>query len=218
MKNRKRWIIHRLAEITRLCDNTSIGWNYLCIFDVKYKFRTILLQIIWALVSTATLNPFELEWFTLKRHPRRSDEEWLNIIKECRTSGLPDKTWCLDHGIQPSKFYYHIRRLKAKACEITERDKDPHLSAQRQEIVQLSFWGVSGKLHSESNIGTNGSCCSNKFSRHIAWNIQPCRTEPLPQWSYSAWQKWSKQITWMFTSICTCCSCICRTTKMSPQA
>ena len=33
---------------------------------MKYKFRTILLQIIWALVSTATLNPFELgfilEW------------------------------------------------------------------------------------------------------------------------------------------------------------
>ena len=75
----------------------------------------------------------------MKRHPRRSDEEWLNIIKECRTSGLPDKTWCLDHGIQPSKFYYHIRRLKAKACEITERDKDPHLSSQRQEVVQLSF-------------------------------------------------------------------------------
>lgn len=66
-------------------------------------------------------------------------KRWLNIIKECRTSGLPDKTWCLDHGIQPSKFYYHIRRLKAKACEITERDKDPHLPAQGQEVVQLSF-------------------------------------------------------------------------------
>ncbi len=81
----------------------------------------------------------------MKRHPRRSDEEWLNIIKECRTSGLPDKTWCLDHGIQPSKFYYHIRRLKAKACEITERDKNPHLSAQRQEVVQLSFEEPHGK-------------------------------------------------------------------------
>ena len=82
--------------------------------------------------------------FTLKRHPRRSDEEWLSIIKECRTSGLPDKTWCLDHGIQPSKFYYHIRRLKAKACEITQRDKDPHLSAQRQEVVQLFFGEPQG--------------------------------------------------------------------------
>ena len=26
----------------------------------QYKFRTILLQLIWALVLTATLNPFEL--------------------------------------------------------------------------------------------------------------------------------------------------------------
>ena len=73
----------------------------------------------------------------MKRHPRRSDEEWLNIIKECRTSGLPDKTWCLDHGIQPSKFYYHIRRLKAKACEITERDKDPHLPAQGRKLYSF---------------------------------------------------------------------------------
>lgn len=80
----------------------------------------------------------------MKRHPRRSDEEWLNIIKYCRASGLPGKTWCLDHGIQASKFYYHIRRLKAKACEITQRDKDPHLSAQRQEVVQLSFGEPQG--------------------------------------------------------------------------
>ena len=64
----------------------------------------------------------------MKRHPRRSDEEWLNIIHECRTSGLSDKIWCEEHHIQPSKFYYHIRRLRAKACEITE-----------QEVVPVSF-------------------------------------------------------------------------------
>ncbi|WP_416386550.1 IS66 family insertion sequence element accessory protein TnpA [Blautia faecis] len=44
----------------------------------------------------------------MKRHPRRSDEEWLNIIHECRTSGLSDKIWCEEHHIQPSKFYYHM--------------------------------------------------------------------------------------------------------------
>ena len=55
---RKRWIIHRLAEIVRLCDNAGIGWNYLCIFDAKYKFRTILLPLIWVLVLTPTLNSF----------------------------------------------------------------------------------------------------------------------------------------------------------------
>ena len=72
----------------------------------------------------------------MKRHPRRSDEEWLNIIHECRTSGLPDKIWCEEHHIQPSKFYYHIRRLRAKACEITER-KDT--LPPKQEVVPVSF-------------------------------------------------------------------------------
>ena len=72
----------------------------------------------------------------MKRHPRRSDEEWLNIIHECRTSGLPDKIWCEEHHIQPSKFYYHIRRLRAKACEIKER-KDT--LPQKQEVVPVSF-------------------------------------------------------------------------------
>lgn len=74
----------------------------------------------------------------MKRHPRRSDQEWLNIIHECRTSGLPDKTWCEENGIQPSNFYYHIRRLRAMACEITERE-NAALSSQVQEVVPVSF-------------------------------------------------------------------------------
>lgn len=72
----------------------------------------------------------------MKRHPRRYDEEWLNIIHECRTSGLSDKIWCEEHHIQPSKFYYHIRRLRAKACEITEREDT---LPQKQEVVPVSF-------------------------------------------------------------------------------
>ena len=94
----------------------------------------------------------------MKRHPRRSDEEWLNIIKECRTSGLCDKAWCQDHGIQPSKFYYHIRRLRAKACEITERDNDPHNLQQIQEIVPISFpeqpteYTTTAPFHMESAV------------------------------------------------------------------
>ena len=72
----------------------------------------------------------------MKRHPRRSDEEWLNIIHECRTSGLSDKAWCEEHHIHTSKFYYHIRRLRAKACEITERE---NTVPQKQEVVPVSF-------------------------------------------------------------------------------
>lgn len=72
----------------------------------------------------------------MKRHPRRSDEEWIRLIHECRTSGLSDRSWCEEHHIQPSKFYYHIRRLRAKACEITERET---AVVQKQEVVPVSF-------------------------------------------------------------------------------
>lgn len=41
----------------------------------------------------------------------RTDEEWLSLIQECRSSGLTDKQWCEAHQICPSNFYYQIKRL-----------------------------------------------------------------------------------------------------------
>lgn len=72
-----------------------------------------------------------------KRHPRRTDEEWMNLIQECRSSGLSDKCWCEEHHIHTSNFYYQIRKLRKMACEIPE----PAHSAftKKPEIVQLSF-------------------------------------------------------------------------------
>ena len=36
------------------------------------------------------------------RQPRRSDQEWFDLIMECRQSGLSDKAWCEEHGIPTS--------------------------------------------------------------------------------------------------------------------
>ncbi|MBR6644082.1 MAG: IS66 family insertion sequence element accessory protein TnpB [Lachnospiraceae bacterium] len=72
-----------------------------------------------------------------KRNPRRTDEEWLNLIQECRLSGLSDKYWCEQHHIHPSNFYYHIKRLRNKACDIPEAISSP--LSQKQEVVPLSF-------------------------------------------------------------------------------
>lgn len=48
---------------------------------------------------------------------RRTDQEWINLIQECRTSGLGDKDWCEQHGIPISTFYTKITRLLRKVCE-----------------------------------------------------------------------------------------------------
>ena len=72
-----------------------------------------------------------------KRHPRRPDQEWLDLIQECRSSGMTDKAWCEMNHIQPSKFYYHIRRLRKKACDIPANSKSASL--EHHEIVKLQF-------------------------------------------------------------------------------
>ncbi len=71
------------------------------------------------------------------RRPRLTDEEWMSLIRECRSSGLSDKCWCEEHHIAISNFYYQIRKFRKLACEIPE---PMHPSpAKKQEIVQLSF-------------------------------------------------------------------------------
>ena len=39
----------------------------------------------------------------------RTDEEWLSLIQECRSSGLTDKQLCEAHQICPSNFFTRFR-------------------------------------------------------------------------------------------------------------
>lgn len=70
-----------------------------------------------------------------QRNPRRTDEEWLSLIQECRSSGLSDKCWCEEHHIHTSNFYYQIRRLRKKACTIPEPIRSTCLGNRK-----LSSW------------------------------------------------------------------------------
>ena len=46
-----------------------------------------------------------------KRAPGRSLDELMELITECRQSGLTDAAWCNEHGISPSCFYNAVTRL-----------------------------------------------------------------------------------------------------------
>lgn len=52
------------------------------------------------------------------RNAQRTEREWMDLIQECRTSGLGDKDWCEQHGIPISTFYTKVTRLRRKAREI----------------------------------------------------------------------------------------------------
>ena len=56
-----------------------------------------------------------------KRAPRRSDEEWHQIILAARASGLSDFEYCRNNSIASSTFYRALARLRQQACELPAR-------------------------------------------------------------------------------------------------
>ena len=64
-----------------------------------------------------------------------SDRYWYDLIQQCRTSGKSDRQWLLENNICSPTFYYHIKKLRKKACEIPE--KNCNVTYQAQEVVPL---------------------------------------------------------------------------------
>lgn len=110
-----------------------------------------------------------------KRRPRHSDQEWVDIIKECRNSGMSDKSWCELHQIHPSKFYYHIRKLRSQACELPEVSYN--LKKQpKQEVVQIQLNSVLPESKSDSS--TVSSAADNSpIHPALRLNIGGCNVE-----------------------------------------
>ena len=46
-----------------------------------------------------------------KRAPGRSLDEWMELVTECRQSGLTDAAWCNEHGISDENKTYSISAL-----------------------------------------------------------------------------------------------------------
>lgn len=71
-----------------------------------------------------------------KRAPRRSDEEWHQIILAARASGLSDFEYCRDNSIPRSTFYRALTRLQKQACEFPARSER---SECKQEVVPINI-------------------------------------------------------------------------------
>ena len=63
------------------------------------------------------------------------DHYWLNIIQECRASGKSDYQWLQENNIAVSTFYYHVKQLQKKTCEIPNRNVSH--KKEVQEVVPL---------------------------------------------------------------------------------
>ena len=71
------------------------------------------------------------------RNKRRTDEEWLSLIQQCRSSGFSDRVWCEQNDISINTFYNTVTRLRKKSCMIPETDR--LIVDATHEIVPLSI-------------------------------------------------------------------------------
>lgn len=74
--------------------------------------------------------------------PRRSDEEWFQLINECRRSGLSDSQWCKQHDIKSSTFFCAIKRLRQKAYAIPNHDDSMEViqnALPKQDVVRINI-------------------------------------------------------------------------------
>ena len=77
-----------------------------------------------------------------KRASGRSLDEWMDLVTECRQSGLTDAAWCNEHGISPSCFYNAVTRLRKKACQIPDpagKASTLDLTSHKQDVVQIAI-------------------------------------------------------------------------------
>jgi len=76
-----------------------------------------------------------------KYSSQRSESEWLQLISECRQSGLADNIWCELNEININTFYNTVTRLRKKACDIPEPTKttcELDLTS-RQDVVPIEI-------------------------------------------------------------------------------
>lgn len=62
-----------------------------------------------------------------------SERRWFALIRQCRTSGKSDAQWMQEHEIKSPTFYYHVKQLRKKACDIPENS----FSRQRNDVQEV---------------------------------------------------------------------------------
>ena len=95
-----------------------------------------------------------------------SECRWFDLIQQCRTSGKSDAQWLQEHEIKSPTFYYHVKQLRKKACDIPENS----FSRQRndvQEVVPL-FMDEAPSIMANNNPSASSSITDNTVAVRLS--------------------------------------------------
>ena len=93
------------------------------------------------------------------RSPRKSADEQYALIMECRSSGLSDQQWCMQHDINPGTFYNWVKRLRKKACyDIPAATGRIGLTAAvKQDVVKVDIIPEQSPVFQDVTFPMNGN-------------------------------------------------------------
>ena len=61
-------------------------------------------------------------------------KQWMEIIRECRSSGQTISAWCSEHNVNHKSYYYWLKRVRIATCESL-----PLVGANNQQIVPVKM-------------------------------------------------------------------------------
>lgn len=69
-----------------------------------------------------------------------SHEEQYRLIMECRSSGLSDYQWRVEHGIKPGTFYSWVKRLRSQgSTELSQAVRRSSYKCNSQDVVKIQM-------------------------------------------------------------------------------
>lgn len=102
---------------------------------------------------------------------KRTDQEWFELIRDCKTSSLKVKTWCEQHGITAKALDYHTRRLRQNGYTIPQKIAQT-VTCEKHEIVCRDIpQSISGTKKAASALtrSLSISWCSTLISTGYLW-------------------------------------------------
>jgi len=60
---------------------------------------------------------------------------WLDVIRQCRASGLTNQVWCEQHDISLKSYYYWIAKIRKMALEELPRKRNGSRPVMEQTVL-----------------------------------------------------------------------------------
>ncbi len=95
-------------------------------------------------------------------------KEWTSMVRECRTSGLTVKNWCMANGVNIKTYYYRLKRVRDFICDSkTENNMTGNNLSVQHDIVPVPMESIPNNDIQQIKITTEN------ISVELTATIQP---------------------------------------------